>query len=176
MQPDSRKDYSLEDVALLKADINPESCNYSVERATSLKLPGWEKARLYLEQLCKQIENGQLTQAKTLEPEKEVLGSDEIYLTEEDAINWNPDEDNPLKPAKAISQNKPAAASALLIIGLLTEQFYLDSERGGQTATMRNIQLLAERYGVSDKNLSEATIKRNLKAAREKLKECMQKK
>ena len=99
MQPDSRKDYSLEDVALLKADIYPESCSYSVECAAHLKLPGWEKARLYLEQLYKQVESGQLIPARIIEPEKGVLGSDEIYLTEDDAQNWQPDEPNPLKTA-----------------------------------------------------------------------------
>lgn len=105
MNADTKQDYTIDEVALWKAGIDPRTCYESVQCAVDRKLPGYEKAESYLEQLWEQVEAGTLKPSLVLPPPEPegrmiVIGLDEVYLSAEDAENWQPEQDMPLKQPK----------------------------------------------------------------------------
>lgn len=99
MKPD-REDYSLEQTALSHAGINPMTCRDSVQCAIDRQLPGCYQAEAYLMQLYEQVEAGILKPTRIIEPPTGVIGSNEIYISKEDAERWQPEEP-PIKPASS---------------------------------------------------------------------------
>lgn len=97
---DTKQNYTIDEIALLKAGIDPRTCYESVQCAVDRKLTGYEKAESYLEQLWEQIEAGILQPALVMPPPDEEIGSDEIYLSVDDAENWQPEQGIPSKQAK----------------------------------------------------------------------------
>ena len=176
---DTKQNYTIDEIALQKAGIDPRTCYESVQCAVDRKLTGYEKAESYLEQLWEQIEAGTLEPALVLPPPDGEIGSDEVYLSAEDAENWQP-EDNPFnsqqpKINKADSK-KPAQSSTLLMLAMLIEElgFYQkydkQGRKGGQIATINHFQELAEKYRIYGK-LSKTTLQRNIADAKNTLRE-----
>ena len=188
MTTETKSNYTIDEVALWNAGINPDRCEGCVEFAAKDRLLGWELAVKYRDQIEAQILNGELIPSIDNTLLEKIVDDDQppvsiyttgekfheqFYLSFEDARKWRPAE-NPFKSKQPKTNRadlkKPTQSSTLLMIALLTTDFYSDDKHEGQTMAMRHIQLMAEKLGISDKNLSEATIKRNLKAARDKLK------
>ena len=96
MKPD-RDDYSLDEVALYKAGIDPMTCRDSVRCAVKRELPGCHQAEANLMQLHEAIEAGVLIPSRVVKPPQGVLGSDDIYISKEDCIKWQAKDNNPLK-------------------------------------------------------------------------------
>ncbi len=101
MSPD-REDCSLDDTALSHAGINPMTCRNSVQCAIKRELPGCYEAEAYLMQLYEQVEAGILKPTRIVKPPPGVIGTDDIYISKEDAERWRP-EAPPIQPAN----NKP---------------------------------------------------------------------
>ena len=107
MKPDI-EEYSLDEVALRYAGINPFFCESSVSCAVHRNLTNAYLAEGYLDYLYKLINTGQITPTRVIPPPPGVMGSDEIYISKEDAERWQP-EDLPVKPAS--SKPKPSNPS-----------------------------------------------------------------
>ncbi len=177
MNPD-REDYSLDEVALMKAGINPMHCRDSVQCAIDRQLPGCYQAEANLMKLYEDCEAGILKPTRIIKPPIGVLGTDDIYISKEDAENWQP-EAPPIQPANiepkapdriTHQEDKPSQTGTLLMLGLLIKElgFYEQGKKGGQDKTIAHIQELARQHKVY-RNLSRTTLQRNIGAALDKL-------
>ena len=111
MKPDNEY-YRLDDVALMKAGIDPRECFGFVEYAVKNNLPGCHKALSYLEQLIEQTNSGQIQPCVYREPEDGLLNPDYVYISKEDAERWQP-EAPPIQPVN--DKPKPSNPSDELI-------------------------------------------------------------
>ena len=178
MKPD-REEYSLNEVALMKAGIDPRECCNSVHYAIKKNLPGCHKAFLYLEQLIEQVESRQLQAVTYIEAEDGVLGSEDILISKEDAERWQP-EDLPIKPViSEPNPDKPKTErdkrSTLLAFALLArhtglyEKYNGQGRKGGQKAIAQLIRNTAEELDYSLQRLSMQTLQQLLKEAEDAL-------
>ena len=190
MTTETKSHYTIDEVALWNAGIDPYDCEGCVDFAAEDRLPGWELAVKYRDQIELQILNGELIPSIDNTPVEHIVDDDQptvsadtpvetfheqFLLSFDDAQNWRP-AGNPFTSKPVKSRGDSHNECDLLIIGILTDQFYQEGERGGQKSAMYHIQHLAEKLHLSDKNLSDATLKRRLKAAREIVKAELDKK
>lgn len=100
MKPD-REEYSVDEVALRKAGIDPYTCSGSVDEACRLKLPGCEKAMAYITELCEQIKHDVLQPTTMPYFPGDIItpgiDSFNIYISKNDAVSWQP-ATLPIKP------------------------------------------------------------------------------
>ncbi|WP_252177947.1 hypothetical protein [Endozoicomonas sp. 4G] len=181
MKPD-RVDYSLDEVALMKADIDPMVCRDSVKCAIKRQLlPGCYQAEAYLMQLIEQVEAGILKPTRTIEPPPGIIGSDEIYISKEVAENWQP-EAPALSPANCepipvetkSAKDKRSTLLAVAILARYTglyQKYDEQGRKGGQKAIAQLIRDTAEHLGYSLQGLSLPTLQQLLKDADSALKE-----
>ena len=178
MKPDI-EEYSLNEVALMKAGIDPRECCNSVHYAIKKNLPGCHKAFLYLEQLIEQVESRQLQAVTYIEAEDGVLGSEDILISKEDAERWQPG-DLPIKPViSEPNPDKPKTErdkrSTLLAFALLArhtglyEKYNGQGRKGGQKAIAQLIRNTAEELDYSLQRLSMQTLQQLLKEAEDAL-------
>ena len=107
MTTETKLHYTIDDVALWNAGINPDRCEGCVDFAAEDQLPGWELAVKYRDQIETQILNGELIPSIDNTPVEKIVDDDQppvsantpsetfhkqFYLSFEDAKNWRPAE------------------------------------------------------------------------------------
>lgn len=93
---DTKRDYTIYEVALSNSGIDASRCMGSVEQAQKMRLSGWENALYYLGQIESQIESGVLKPSRVVRSTSWLYDEQIYYLRYEDACQWRPNE--PLSP------------------------------------------------------------------------------
>ena len=96
MPADTKRDYTIYEIALSHAGIDASRCMGSVEQAQKMRLSGWENALHYLGQIESQIESGILEPSRVIRSTSWLYDEQIYYLRYEDACQWRPNE--PLSP------------------------------------------------------------------------------
>ena len=174
MTTETKRNYTIDEVALWNAGINPDRCEGCVEFAAEDRLPGWELAVEYRNQLEAQILNGELIPSIDNTPVEHIVDDDQptvsaytpietfhqqFFLSFEDAKNWRP-AGNPFTSTPV--RTSDSTVSHWLATELLIRHSFGDNSRGRQTTVIRTIQAQAEQDGLSGHNLSDSAIKRFL--------------
>lgn len=181
MKPDNEDYYTTDEAALIRAGIPISLCN-EVAHAKAQNLPEWQKAETYLIQLRVAIAEGIIQPASPEfiknDPDMAFICSGTKYVSRDILNNW-PEVDYPPDPKqkqKALC-NTDAPKSVYLMLALLIkelgfyEKYNEKGLQGGQDSTIKHIQDLAIKLGLSDKNLSRTTIQRHINKALNALKE-----
>ena len=188
MTTETKSHYTIDEVALWNAGINPDRCGGCVDFAAEDQLPGWELAVEYRDQIEAQILNGELIPSIDNTPVERRVDDDQptvsaytpietfheqFSLSFEDAQSWRP-AGSPFKSQKPKTNNansdKPAAISTFLMLAMAIEElgFYQkynqQGRKGGQAATITHFQDLARKYKIYQR-FSKSNLERNINAA-----------
>ena len=189
MTTETKSHYTIDEVALWNAGINPNKCEGCVEFAAEDQLSGWELAVEYRDQLELEILNGEVIPSIDNTPVEHRVDDDQptvsadtpietfhqqFCLSFDDAQNWRP-AGNPFKSEQPKTNKsnaeKPAAVSTFLMLAMAIEElgFYQkynqQGRKGGQAATITHFQELARKYKIYQK-FSKSTLQRNINAAK----------